>query len=90
MEKDHEVLTIIWLPHVLKFFSHAVHAFIIDDDNVEVIHYLSNEDFVVYAFDNLRTNTPAKFVPFLNNREFSENLFWMVLRVLRISPQQQE
>lgn len=70
----------------MKFFSDAVHALVIDDDNVEVVDYLSHEDFVVNAFDNLRANASAKFIAFLNYREFSQDLLWMILRILRITP----
>jgi hypothetical protein len=44
-----------------------MHIFIVDDDNVEVGDDVGYKSAVIDAFDDLRADTAAEFISFLNH-----------------------
>ena len=62
-----------------------MHISIIDDDNVEVGDDVGYKSAVIDAFDDLRADTAAEFISFLNHWKFPEDLFRMVLGIIYFS-----
>lgn len=90
LEENHEVFQVVFLVDVLQFFADRGHAFIVDDDHVQVADNFSDKLLVVDAFDNLHAHAPAELVAFLDDCELPEDLLGVELVVFGVAFEEQE
>jgi hypothetical protein len=62
IKEYHEELSMFGLPPILQLFAHLRHTFLINNQNIKIMHHIEDKPLILKSFNYLRAYTFTKFV----------------------------